>query len=237
VVGAVCGTLFLAAELLAGAPPRDLVLYVQLVILVLVGGIAGVFAARVWGAVPVLDMPLPSRSRLSSSRFALETDEPVERPTAWIRILAGAMIMLAAIAIAEQARGNIQKYSGGALRVTSIGQGQFLTWQIAVLGVLAGGVTAGAATGAGLRHGIAAGTLGGLGVLGLTVMNGQPLSPVSYWLNKLSLGDVPSNDPAAIAAAVGGVLLLGVLGGWLGGTLFLPLAPEHMRSRLRTGVD
>src|SRR5262245_44980649 len=57
-VGAVCGGLFLAAELLAGAPAQDLVLYVQPLVLALVGGIAGVFASRIWGAVPIVDMPI-----------------------------------------------------------------------------------------------------------------------------------------------------------------------------------
>lgn len=236
-VGGLCGGLFLAAELLAGAPARDLVLYVQLVVLVLVGGVAGVFAARIWGAVPVLDMPVTDRSRLSSSRFALEPTAHPSRPTAWLRILAGAMIMLLAVAAAEQVRSGVQKYSGGMLRVNSIGQGQFLTWQIAVLGVLGGGLMAGAGTGAGIRHGVIAGGVGGVGVLGLTVLRGQPLSPVAYWLNKLNLGELPPSDPAAVIAALGGVLLLGVLGGWLGGTLFLPLAPEYMRRRLQPGAD
>src|SRR5262245_32632559 len=56
-VGGVCGGLFLAAELLTGAPPQDLVLYVQPLILIMVGGVAGVLATRVWSAVPVVDMP------------------------------------------------------------------------------------------------------------------------------------------------------------------------------------
>jgi hypothetical protein len=206
-------------------------------VLVFVGGIAGVFAARVWGAVPVIEMPMPDRSRLSSSRFAIEDSNDSGRPTAWLRILAGAMIMLAAVAVAEQVRSGAQKYSGGLLHVANQGQGQFLTWQIAVLGVLGGGVTAGAATGAGLRHGVIAGAVGGVGILGLTALRGEPLSPVSYWLRKLSLGELPPTDPAAIVAALGGVLLLGVLGGWLGGKLFLPIAPEYMRRSLGPSLD
>jgi hypothetical protein len=123
------------------------------------------------------------------------------------------------------------------LHADSIGQAQFLTWQIAVFGILGGGMLAGAATGAGVRHGLVAGALGGIGVLALTAMHGEPLRPVAYWLSKLSLGGLPSNDPAAIGAAVGGMLFLGLVGGWLGGTLFLPLAPPHMRRRLRSGMD
>jgi hypothetical protein len=236
-VGGLCGALFLGAELLAGAPPGNLVQYVQLVVLVFAGGIAGVFAARVWGAVPLLDMPIPNRNRLSSSRFAPDPPGDRGRPTAWVRILAGTMMMLFAVAVAEQVRSGAQKYSGGLLHAHTIGQGQFLTWQIAVFGILVGGVTAGAATGAGVRHGLVAGALGGIGVIGLTALHGEPLRPVAYWLSKLSLDGLPANDPAAVSAAVGGMLFLGLIGGWLGGTLFLPLAPLHMRTRLRTGLD
>ena len=236
-VGGLCGGLFLAAELLAGAPPQDLVLYLQPVVLVCVGGVAGVFAARVWGAVPILDMPIPDRHRLSSSRFAL--DEPISsgRPTSWIRVLVGAMMMLVAVAVADKVRNGAQKYSGGMLRVTSIGQAQFITWQLGVLGVLIGGATAGANTGAGIRHGIMAGALGGVGVIGLTSVVGEPLGPVAYWLSTLSLGGAPLNDPAGITAAICGVLLLGIAGGWLGDVLFQPLAPVHMRRRLHSNVD
>lgn len=233
-VGGVCGALFLAAELLAGAPPQDLVLYVQPLLLVLVGGIAGVFAARVWGAVPLLDMPITDRSKLSSSRFAIEDTTDPGRPTAWIRVLAGAMVMLASVAVAEQVRSGAQKYSGGMLKVTTIGQGRFLTWQIAVFGVLSGGVVAAAGTGAGLRHGLLSGAIGGAGVLGLTVLSGQSLGPVEYWLSSLALHDLPPDAPLSLLAAAGGVVVLGFFGGWLGGLLFLPLAPEHLRHRLRS---
>jgi hypothetical protein len=236
-VGALCGGLFLAAELLAGAPPQDLVLYVQPLVLVCAGAIAGVFAARVWGAVPILEMPIPNRATLSSSRFVLSQTEKARRPTAWFRILVGAVVMVLAVAVADKLRSGAQKYSGGLLRVESIGQGQFLTWQLAVMGVLGGGVLAAAGTGAGLRHGMMSGFLGGVGVLGLTAAVGETLAPVEYWLSRISLDGIPPNDPIAVAAATAGILLLGILGGWLGGTLFLPLAPPHLRKSLGNNFD
>ncbi len=236
-VGAVCGVLFLAAEIAAGAPLHDLVLYIQPLVLAAVGGIAGVYAARVWGAVPAIDMPIPDRNKLSSSRFAIGEPATTGRPTAWARILVGALLMVVAVTSADPVRKGFQKYSGGMLKVDSVGQAQFITWQFAVLGVLVGGGLAGAATGAGTRHGIIAGGLGGVGVLGATAARGEALGPISYWLGKLSLGELAPTDPAAAAAAVGGVLFLGLLGGWLGGSLFQPLAPEHVRRRLRMGMD
>ena len=236
-VGGVCGTLFLASELIAGAPARDLVLYIQPLVLICIGGVAGVLAARVWGSVPILDMPVVDRNKLSSAQFAFAEGKDKGRPTSLVRVLAGAMIMVAAVAVSDKFRSGAQKYSGGLLRVNSVGQGQFLTWQIAVLGMLAGGATAAAGTGAGIRHGVLAGSLGAVGVLGLTASLGEPLGPVAYWLSTLSLGTLPYNDPAAVTAAVSGVLLLGILGGWLGGTLFQPLAPAHARQRLSSGMD
>ncbi|MCI0705705.1 MAG: hypothetical protein L0241_31985 [Planctomycetia bacterium] len=236
-VGGVCGGLFLGGELLAGASPQDLVLYMQPVVLTLIGGVAGVLATRIWGAVPEIDMPIPQPSTMSSSRFVLGEFRPPERPTAWARILVGALIMVSAVMAAEQVRSKAQKYSGGMLHVKSVGQGQFLNWQLAVLGGLLGGVAASAGTGAGIRHGLIAGGLAGVGVLGVTAARGEPLSPIAYWLSKLSLGEAPPTDPAAIAAAMGGMVLLGIMGGWLGGVLVQPMAPPHMRQRLKGWLE
>lgn len=230
-VGTVCGGLFLGAELFAGAPPQDLVLYVQPLVLACVGVIAGVIASRVWGVVPALNIPV-ERSPLKSSNLPIPTTNVSQRPTVWLRIVVGAMVMVLSVAAADQVRRGAQKYSGGLLRVETQGQGQFLSWQLAVLGVMGGAALAAAGTGAGIRHGMIAGLLAGVGVLGMTAAVGQPLAPVDFWLNRLSLGGVQPNDPIAIIAATSGMLFLGILGGWLGGTLFLPLAPEHLRKRL-----
>ncbi|VTS00863.1 unnamed protein product [Gemmata massiliana] len=235
-VGGVCGGLFLAAELVAGAPVRDLVLYIQPLVLVAVGGIAGVFAARVWGAVPVLDMPIPVSQKLSSLCLTPDALVSTGRPTAWARIILGATLMVIAVAASDQLRLGMQRYSDGMLNVGSVGQAKFITWQFAVLGILTGGVIAGASTGAGIRHGLIAGAIGGVGVLGATALHGEALSPVNFWLGQLSLGELAPTAPAAVAAAVSGVLFLGFLGGWLGGALFQPLAPEHMRGRLKEGL-
>jgi hypothetical protein len=182
-------------------------------------------------------MPVPDLHKLSSSRFAVGEPLASGRPTAWARILVGATLMLVAVAAADKVRNGAQKYTGGMLRVTTQGQARFITWQLAVFGVLGGGVLAGAGTGSGVRHGLMAGAMGGVGVVALSAALPQPLSPVLYWLGTLSLGDAPTNDPAAIGAAIGGVLLLGVVGGWLGGTLLQPLAPEGMRRKLHSNVD
>ena len=40
-----------------------------------------------------------------------------------------------------------------------------------------------------------------------------------------------------LVVSCGGVLFLGLIGGWLGAALFQPLVPAHLRGRLRTGLD
>lgn len=235
-VGLVCGGLFLGAELVAGAPARELLLYTQPAVLLVAGGIAGVFAARVWGAVPVLDMPVPEPHKLSSMRFAPTLSESSGRPTAWARVLVGALLMVVSVASADQVRKGMQKYSEGALKVGSVGQAQFITWQVAVMGMMIGAGLAGASTGAGPRHGLFAGAIAGVGVLGATAAHGQPLAPVHFWLSTLGMGDLAPAEPAAVVAVLSGVALAGLLGGWLGGSLFQPLAPDYARG-LRTGID
>lgn len=230
-VGGLCGGLFLAAEVLGGTPAAQMVLYLQPPILALGGGIAAAVGTRVWAAVPDLDIRPPARKRSSSIQLAVDSPANEARPTRMVRVLAGAIIMVAGVGLADTIRIKVQRNSGGLFRVESILQGQFLSWQMATFAVLLGGVTAAAGTGAGVRHGLLAGCVGGAGVIGLTAARGEVLPPMEYWLSRLSLGGIGAMDPAAIAAVVSGVLIAGLIGGWLGAQVFLPLAPAHMRSR------
>jgi hypothetical protein len=236
-VGALCGGLFLGYDLLAGAPPEDLVLYLQPPLLAVVGLAAGALGAKVWPAAPALPAPPPAGGRLSSLALAAELAETRGRPTAWARVLVAAVAMAAAVGMADRVRVGVQRNSGGLFRVQTLGQGQYLTWQLATLAVLAAGAAAGAGTGAGARHGLLAGGLAGGGVLGLCAKAGGALPPVEYWLAALGLDGLPVTAPAAAAAVVGGVVLAGLVGGWLGGTLFPPLADESQLRRTRGGLD
>jgi hypothetical protein len=236
-VGVVCGGSFLAYEILAGAPPQDLVLYIQPPVLALFGLVAGVIGSRIWGAAPKLDMPLPNSNNLSSIRLAEDNTANTGRPTQWVRIIGGAVIMIFGVAVADKFRQTLQKNSGGILKVQSVAQGEFITWQIAAFTVLLGGVTAGAATGAGLRHGLLAGLLGGAGVYGVYMKSGGSLAPVEWWLGRLSLEELPAMAPGVITAIAGGVMLMSMVGGWLGSAVFMPLVPEHLRGRLHSGLD
>jgi hypothetical protein len=230
-VGGLCGGLFLAAEVITGTPAAELVLYLQPPTLALAGGIAAAVGTRVWPAVPELDIRPPAKKRSSSIQLAVDEPRDQNRPTSWVRILAGAAIMVAGVAAADAARLKVQRASGGLFRVDSVLQGRFLSWQVATFAVLLGGVTAAAGTGAGLRHGLLAGILGGGGLIGVTAARGETIPALEYWMSKMSMVGVGPLEPGPVAAVLGGVLLAALVGGWLGSQVFLPLAPEYMRSR------
>lgn len=235
-VGLVCGGLFLGFELLLGVSPNALVIYLQPLMLALLGIVAGVVGARVWGVAPVLDIPVPNPSKLSSIQFAKQATVDAGKPTLWVRVIASAAIMVLGVAAAEHIKLSAQKYSGGLLHVQSMGQGEFITWQLATFTVLLGGMFAGAGTGAGLRHGLYSGALGGLGVLLICFKQGI-IPPIAYWLERLNLDDLSIFSPGTFVAITGSIVMVGVIGGWLGGAMFLPLAPLQMRRRLRLGGD
>jgi hypothetical protein len=236
-VGVMCGGLFLGFELLAGVPPQDLVIYLQPPVLALLGLVAGVVGARIWGVSPTPDIPLPQLSKLSSIQFAKETVTNREKPTIWLRVLVGASIMVAGVAIADEARTFAQRNSAGLLRVQNLGQGEFITFQLATFAVLLGGIVAGAGTGAGLRHGLYSGALGGIGVLGICLKHGDAILPIAYWLARVSMEELPLMAPSVCVTVFGSILMVGLVGGWLGGALFLPLVPEHLRGRFQIGGD
>ena len=236
--GGLCGGLFLAAEVIAGTPSGQLVLYLQPLILAVGGGLAGAVGGRIWASVPELDMPRPVAKKQSSIQLDTDIPKKKRRPTAWARVIIGASIIVAGIGMAEPLRAKAEKASAGALRVESRGQGRFISWQIATLSILLGGAVAGAGTGAGARHGLLTGFLGAVGVVGLSATQGDLSPPLGYLLEKFHLCDTSPNDPATLGLITVGVLVTGLVGGWLGGTILLPLAPPHMRTRrLRIGGD
>jgi hypothetical protein len=236
-VGAICGGLYLGFELLAGAPAHTLVLYLQPPVLALLGLVAGAMGSRIWAPATVLNLPLPTGSKLSSLQLGDDLAEEQPRPTWWIRVIAGAVIMVIGIAFADPFRSFLQRNSGGILHVESFGQSEYITWQFATLVAICGGVFAAAGTGAGVRHGLLAGMLGALGVVAVCQSQGEALPPIYYFLARSSLDDLPLTSPTVLGSIGAAIVAMGLLGGWLGGTLFPTTAPKQMRKRLQVGLD
>lgn len=235
--GGLCGGLFLGFELLAGAPAQTLVLYLQPPVLALLGLVGGAVGSRLWQPAAILNIPLPSGSKLSSLQLGDDLAEEQPRPTWWVRVIAGAAIIVTGAAFADEARSFLQRNSGGLLHVESLGQSEYITWQFATLIAICGGVFAAAGTGAGMRHGMLAGMLGAAGIVAACNTQGEALPPVYYFLARTSLDHLPLMSPTVLGSIGLAVVSMGLLGGWLGGTLFPTMAPAYMRKRLQVGLD
>ncbi|MBA4191055.1 MAG: hypothetical protein C0467_23975 [Planctomycetaceae bacterium] len=239
IVGLVCGALFMGYELLGGASSQNLSLYLHIPVLATLGLIGGLISAMIWAAPPKFILGLPGSGKLSSLQLSEVAEAQRIRPTAWARVLIGTTLMVVGVTVAEDARLFVQKYSGGLFHVNTRGEAEFITWQIAMLAGLAGAMIAGAETGAGARHGLYTGVLGALSIYGLCVQRGVAhiFPAMRFWLDKLAIPTEALNDPATAIGIIGSVILLGILGGWMGGALFQPLVPEHMRRGRRHGFD
>jgi hypothetical protein len=230
-IGTLSGIGFLVAGLLtdgwAGLP----LVFAQPVVLALGAGMSGIIGSRFWPPVPEVKLPAPAENQFDS---LLNSSLGAKREpgTAWLRIVLGAVIIVGGAALADPARVEAQKATQGLLRAESRWEARFVACQLAALVIMAGGMVAGALTGAGIRHGIYTGLLGAIGVLVMAGSYGGLATPGGYVGDELNLGDSDPNSVIGIATMAGGVFMGGVLGGWLGGTLFLPLAPRHLRHRL-----
>lgn len=236
-VGGMCGALFLTAEVIAGVPAGQLVLLVQPVVLGAVGAVAGAAGAWYWPPIPQVEMPPPAVKKSSSIELKADPPKDAARPTSWLRVGVGAAVIIVGVGLVDQVRTGAEKASQGVLKVETRGQGKFLSWQMAMFAVLAGGVVAGASTGAGMWHGAFAGVIGGLGAAAQIAARGVFSQPAEYLLQTFHIAPTDPRDPAALGVVGFGVFVGAMVGGWFGGQLFLPLAPPHMRNRTIRAFD
>jgi hypothetical protein len=237
IVGVACGGAFLGYEILAGADPRELGLYLHTPVLAIVGGLAGLVGAWIWKAPPKLALVASASSKLSSLALKEVAEAQRVRPTVWTRVLVGTMVTVVAIVAAGDIRTVVQKYSGGILHVNSAFELRFVVWQIAALIGLGGAMLAGANTGIGTRQGFYTGLFSGLGVYALCMKAGFLFPALDFWLEQLGIPTKPVGTPVAAATIIGSVFFLGLVGGWMGGALFQPLDPQGTRRRVRGGMD
>jgi hypothetical protein len=237
-VGGLCGALFFAAEFFGDARTGQPMPYLQPLVLAVGAGIAGLIGSRIWPPVPELELPKPADPELEALQLETALAAKKQPRTAWFRVALGSGIIVAGAALANPLRVEAQKATGGALHAESRWEARFVSCQFAALIIMGGGIVAGAATGAGIRHGVYAGLLGSIGVFALAGSYGDLATPGGYVGDELNIGSSDPTNVFALGTMVIGVFAGGLIGGWLGGTLFLPLAPRHLRHRLlRIGDD
>ena len=100
-------------------------------------------------------------------------------------------------------------------------------FQIAFLGIVLASLVAGAATGAGLRHGAIAGLLSAIAVCtAFTQREPDSFPALEFLLDKAQARESATQSLLAIGAGVGAVV---TVAGYIGGQLFPPLTKKRRR--------
>ena len=228
VVGIVYGGLLLLADAMTIGPIGAIEIGVAGGLVVL-AGLAGTIGGWIWPPEVELPQAAPVVRRGSSlARLASEQKrEQQGRPTSWIRVLIGAVIVVAGVAGADTVRTGLKKSTSGIVNTGGPAQAGLVDLQIAALIVIVGAVVAGSGTGAGVRHGVLAGGLAGLGV---AVLGSGWTAPVVAGLFELVGRSPPGGTKGPLALALV-VVLLSTAGGWFGGQIFPPIVPKHLRRK------
>jgi len=229
VTGLLCGGLLLATDTLAGvrvvAPDGLIVVGIALVALA-----AGRIGGRVWPALVELP-PSKVRSR-GSSLIPLKDDQDAPRPVvfSWTRVGLGVALAVVGFLLADSARLALRSVAGQGLFLGSPNQVAVVDFCFAGVALAAGGVVAGAGTGAGLRHGSLMGvtTAAALAFLALVGKESAAI-PLNGLLEVLGYAAESLRTPSALALVVGTVTVSGTLSGGFGGLLLPRLAIESRR--------
>ena len=231
VAGLVCGGLFLASDWLAGVKPTT-VEAIGVAVVAALAAAAGGIGARVWPAAT----PLPVSKTRSRGSSLLPPDPDLDRPAviplSWWRVGAGVAVALAGVLASDELRLGVRNLAGARLSLGTPADAPRVDFFFAAAALLAGGLVAGGGSGAGLRHGLVAGSVAAA-ALGLLAVVGKESAtvPLHGLLELLGYG------PEALRTGGGLVLVAGVvtglcgLSGTFGGLLLPRLAAKSRRRR------
>jgi hypothetical protein len=229
-LGFVNAMLLLCLQRLLRQPLDDLTWYGQPLLHMFVGAVGGAIGSRIWQPAPELP-PLTGDGR--AGREVLTTILPEQstavevEPWPWAHILIGTVLAIGGTLGARMIRELVVVAGGGTGREM---QSQFITWEIALVAQLMGGLIAGAGTRGGVLYGLWVGlpSAAFLTVVQALAAIRVPTQAVSAWLLGVS---VPEGSPAALVIQGIQAVAFCVIGGWLG-TIILPVNPGR-----RSGDD
>jgi hypothetical protein len=233
-VGLAVGGLFTAFDAYNAGSVNNFTAVFLAAIYPLMGAFAGAVGAWLWPA----DVDLPEPIRISSRGSSLarlaadEADRHKNRPTRWLQIALGAILVIAGIITSDPMRFALAKYSGGILNTGGVNRSAIIGLELGTLIVIFGGLVAGAGSGAGLRHGFFAGLLTSAGLLFASRKQPNGSFPaVDGFLNLLGQDIDPLLNPRIAINFLLALVTLMSLSGALAGQLFPPLASKIQRSR------
>ncbi|MCX7700148.1 MAG: hypothetical protein N2039_04665 [Gemmataceae bacterium] len=208
------------------AVPRLAIAWLIVPLIAALGGRHGRFLFPPWTDVSETVGRAPIEPVKNKRR---ERSEPVK--IAWLRIVGGAALAVGCTVWAGRIREYILGTSGGLFTVDSRLQIHFVTWVIASLAVLVGGIFAGASTRAGLRHGLLVGIVTCVAIFVIySFVVREALPAERFFAAIVGLAEEDANSPSRVALfLLTNSLVLSILGGWIGSML---LPPTVQRSRL-----
>jgi hypothetical protein len=207
VVGLINGLIFLAMQ------QRDLLIETEMIgelsMHLAFGGLGGLIGRMIWKPLPTVKLAIaPEHQGKGSARPSEE--HAFSGPIAWVRVLAGSVMVIAGTVWAQSIMLFVVDASQGTLSISTHLQAQLVSWEISALATLMGAAFAGATTRNGLKQGLCVG-------LGAAIM-----------LIGIQLGD-PKVNLDHLIGTIASTLVLCLAGGWFGCQLFPPVSsqPRH----------
>ncbi len=209
----------LGVAFIGGKPPQAVMQFAVYAIMPVLGAAGGRYGRLIWP--PLSDVFDIAPAQAAEAKKAGKKKIKEDVPTAWLRIIGGAALAIGCTVWAGKIREWIVGTSGGAFTVDSRIQVQFVTWVIASLAVVIGGIFAGASTRAGIRHGMLVGLLACIGIFVIySQVIREALPAERFFAAMLDLPEEEGHTPARIGLfLLTNAMALSVLGGVLGATL------------------
>jgi hypothetical protein len=220
VLGALNAALFIIFNVVV-RQPVDTLMYVQPFVQAAIAGIGCSIGGRIWQPAPALPALAAAATGPGEEELSIVLpDEPeilVIEPFPWLRFLGGTAIAVGGTIGARWIRDFVVIAGGGSGHEM---QSNFITWQIAALSQVIGGIMAGSNSRQGAVYGFWTGILAAALIIVIPSLRDAPTPDVSAWI----LGNSSAESrPAALLIQGIQSLFLGFLGGWLG-ALILPSA-------------
>jgi hypothetical protein len=218
-LGALNALLFMLFQILI-RQPIDPLTWAQPFVHAVVGLIGSTIGWRIWQPSPALPA---LASTIGPGEAVLSTvlpDEPelVEiEPFPWLRFVVGTVVAVGGTIGARWIRDFVVLAGGGAGHEM---QSLFITWQIAAIAQVLGGIFVGANSRQGAIYGFWVGIFAAALIIVIPTLTNAQTADVSAWILGQSAAD---SRPAALMIQGIQSLIFGFMGGWLG-ALILPSA-------------
>lgn len=228
-LGALNALMFLVFQVVVRQPIEPL-MYAQPFLQAAIGTIGSIIGARIWQPAPPPPALAAATGPGEESLSIVLPDEPEylpPEPFPWLRFAVGTIIGIGGTFGARWIRDFVVVAGGGTGHEM---QSNFITWQIAVLSQVIGGIIAGANSRQGAIYGFWVGIIAAAFIILVPSLVDMPAPDVSAWILGAGASD---SRPAALMIQGIQALFFGFLGGWLGALIL----PAHTGTRSYVSAD